>query len=49
MRHSPWRVMCGLVEGNVYIILMCLKWLDEGTKILVSLGNFNMSWGTLVP
>jgi hypothetical protein len=36
MRHSPQSVLCGLVEGNVYFILMCLIWLDEGTKISVS-------------
>jgi hypothetical protein len=49
MRHSPRRVMCGLVEGNVDFILTCIRRSDEGTKTLVSRGNLNMSWGTLAP
>jgi hypothetical protein len=49
MRHSPQRVLCGLVEGNVDFILTCLRWLDEVTKTLVSQGNLDISWGALVP
>jgi hypothetical protein len=49
VRHSPQRVQCGLVGENVDFILACLRWLNEGTKTLVSRGNLDMSWGTLVP
>jgi hypothetical protein len=49
MRHSPWRVLCGIVGGNVDFILTCLKRSNEGTKTLVSQGNLDMSWGTLAP
>jgi hypothetical protein len=44
MRHSPWRVLYGLVGENVDFILTCLRWSDEGTKTLVSRGNLDMSW-----
>jgi hypothetical protein len=49
MRHSPWRVLYGLVGWNVDFILTCLIWSDEGTKTLVSRGNLDMSCETLVP
>jgi hypothetical protein len=49
MRHSPRRVLCGLVGGNVDFILTCLRQSGEGTKTLVSGGNLDMSWGTLAP
>jgi hypothetical protein len=49
MRHSPQRVLCGLVGGNVDFILTCFRWSDEGTKTLVSQGNLDISCETLVP
>jgi hypothetical protein len=37
------------VHGVVSSIHGSLRWSDEGTKTLVSRGNLDMSWGTLVP
>jgi hypothetical protein len=49
MRHSPRRVLYGPIGEKVDFILTCLRWPDEGTNILVSRGNIDMSWDTLVP